>query len=468
MSMRSPSSKLIVTWRLPYAFVVVWLAAFSAMAPLVRREPVELRSTARIQFTVRSESVPSTEEMLGFLRGVVSQIVDPESLHDLCQLAISKADPILPAELGDDEVSRRLRIGLAEQPGAINLLLSFDGRGGAAEQNLVNRLANRLAIEVLRKSDQAALAQWLKNNSPSIDLAQQIHLAEQIRADVADMNEALAQIREHLDTSDFDALARQLRQLELRKERLSREIQLPEAHPEIVQVQREIERVRAAMLPYPEYRPQAAGTPTDALDMVKNQYYQASSRIEPGDPLFDLGATLSRIDLTRVGGAATRLKSNAESMRDVKRDLDAALLEGSACSGGSIAALSGVTYARSPELRGSTRPIPLGLLILPCLLGAVVAFGYNPVRDRMLFRSAHDVAKTLRVGVLGSVAIGEAAAPVPWTERWSANAVRSAEYSLLMIGGILLVSFALRPELMWAALANPAAVLSNWFWLIVR
>jgi hypothetical protein len=30
------------------------------------------------------------------------------------------------------------------------------------------------------------------------------------------------------------------------------------------------------------------------------------------------------------------------------------------------------------------------------------------------------------------------------------------------------VSFALRPELMGAALANPAAVLSNWFWLIVR
>ncbi len=471
MNTSTKKSTQAFSWRLIYAFVIVWLAGFAILSPFFKRGSTTYRSTAVLRFQLNQDRAVTPGEMLAMLRSVVGRVTQPQTLEQVCQKVAKPANPNAAiAEGNADSLLRQLHIAHVNENGQLSLAVSFDGRGSCDEREFVNHLANSLAIEVPRQSDQVDLQQWVKTTSDSLDMSKQVHLAEQIRAEVADVNAAIGKLKQQFELSDLGTLTAQIEALENRKFQLKQEQRIDDSHPEIVQLQAEIEKLRTQILQNPDFRPVQLGAtaPIEGVNAIKNRYYQASATTKE-TATTDIGVTaaLDEIDLSEIGSAATQLKSNAESISDLHRDLNAAVVDGHQSGASLLANLIAVNYSTRPQFLGSGQPTPIWLILIPCLIGALVALNYNAIRDRMQLKSLDDVAKAMGIGIIGEMPSTQAIAAPAFAERYSATAVRLAEYSLLAVGGLLLASCIMRPQILSVVISNPLVALANWFWLIV-
>lgn len=467
--------KKLFSWRLLYAFMVVWLSAFTLLSPLARREALKFQSTAQIQYALNPQRQLSSDELLSLLRSVVSEVTQPNTLGQIrdnlgtAPIGIARSG----LALGTDDVSdirRRLSISQEKRDDGLRLAISFQGKGTSDEQEFVNQLANLLALEVPRNSDRLAIAQLMKANNEHLDMSKQINLAEQIRAEVAQINESIAELKLHVSNGEAESLSDQLQNLEKLKAELKENQKLDDSHPQMVQVQQQIEGLRTAILSDPNYRPVQIGAAptTDSLDVIKNRFYQASAKTVAESPSkIQWSEAFATIDLSRIGAIATQLKTNAESVHDLKHDVDATLTSRFQTAAQSFANLSSVRYSTSPTVLATTGATPLWLLIIPCLIGALVAMHYNPVSDRMQLKSMGDVARAMHLNVIGELPASSTASLPSRSERWSARSVRTAEYALIAVGFVLFASCAIKPQMFALALTNPLLALSSWFWMIV-
>jgi hypothetical protein len=363
-----------------------------------------------------------------------------------------------------------MRIAQHNQEGKLTLSVSLNGSGTRDEQAFVNLLASTLAIEVPRQSDQAALTRWIENGATALDMSKQVNLAEQIRAEVSQTSGMIKELKDRFAATDVNALAAMIEKLETQKSELKSAKGLDDAHPEIVQLQSQIEELRGRMLSDPDFRPVQRGSiaDTESGDVIKNRFYQASAKLGETKPTpADFATALSELDLSPIGALATQLKTHAESIRDLQQDIDTNLIEGNRASDSCIASLTGVSYSTRPTLLAETSTLPPWLLVVPCLFAAMVSLYYNPIRDRLQLKSIDDVVKSLGVGIIGEMPSTQPVAATTRGESWSAVSVRMAEYSLLAIGGLMLISCVMRPQILAAVLSNPILALANWFWLIV-
>ncbi len=471
MTTSPPKSKQAFSWRLIYAFVIVWLAGFAILSPLVRRGAATYRSTAVLKFELNQDRAVTPDDLLALLRSGVGRITQPQTIEQICRIVSKPANPNTAiAEVNAEAILRQLRIAHVNENGQLSLAVSLDGRGSSDEREFVNHLANGLAIEVPRQSDQCELQQWIKTTTDSLDMSKQVHLAEQIRAEVAEANAAIGNLKQRFELNDLSAITAQIDILEDRKSRLKHEPGLDDSHPEIVQLQTQVEALRSQLLQNKDFRPVQVGTtvPSEPSNLIKNRYYQASLTTTKSVPTeIEFTAALDAIDLSEIGSAATQLKSNAESISDMQNDINAAVVDGYPSGTRLLASLRDVNYSTRPVFLGSGKPTPTWLILVPCLIAALVALHYNAIRDRMHLKSLDDVAKAMGIGIIGEMPSTQTIAAPAIAERYSATAVRLAEYSLLAVGGLLLASCVMRPQIMSVIISNPLVAVSNWFWLIV-
>lgn len=459
------------SWRLAYAFVVVWLATFAVLSPISRHEPVTYRSTATLNYQLDPAKQLSSDALMTMLKSVVGRLSEPKVLGEIRETIVPP--PYRQVALGTNDVSlirQRLSISQANRNGRLLLAISFLGKGGTDDQEFVNQLANRLATAIPHQSNQVAVAQILKANAACLDMSPQVNLAEQIRAEVAQLNESLDELKSCDNPSDLTSLPAQIQQIEKQQQELRQSQGLDDSHPRIVQLQQEIERLRKAMLGDPQYLPVQVGQQASdpKPDTVKNKYYQASAKSVAGDSeKVPWNERLASIDLSRIGSAATQIKTHAESVLDLKQDIDSALARQSESSAKSPVSLSSVEYSTAPRLIAGASLAPQWLLLVPCLVAALVVMYYNPIRDRMQLRSKGDVSRLLKLDVVGELPSGQAIATSKRSEIAAAWLVRGSEFALIAVGCLICFVSAMKPEALSVALTNPLLALSNWFWLIV-
>lgn len=474
--MNSPDAKptQVFTWRLLYAFIVVWMSSFALLSPLARRESIQFQSTAQVKYSLNPQQQLSGDELTSLLKTVVGQVIQPDVLGQIREKIGQQTPDTAKAALalGTDDLAAirsRLTVSQVNQGPDLRLAIVFRGKGSADEQEFVNQLANRLALEIPRYTDQVALTRLMDANSKYMDMAKQVNLAEQMRAEVAQLNESIAGLKSQAAGEPPKSLAEQLQDLEKQKADLVQSQNVDSSHPQIVELQQQIESLRTEILNDPSFRPvQVGATQAESGDAIKNHYYQASTKspTEATTPVPLSAEALATIDLTRIGTAATQLKTHAESVRDLQRDLDAAMASHYQSELHSFANLTSVQYSTAATMLPRSGLLPTWLLIVPCLIGALVAMYYNPVADRMQLKSLADVARSMKLNVVAELPSSQTLVAPLRSERWSARAVRGAEYSLIGLGCVLFAACALKPQVLSAAISNPLLAVSNWFWLI--
>lgn len=470
MNISDAKPRPIFSWRLIYAFTVVWLAAFAVMSPLVRREPIQFRSTAELRYALDDERNLKPEELLALLKTAVNRIAAPEHIAAVRDEIVGPANA--STKLGTEDlldIRRRMSITQINRGSGLRLAVSFRGKGGADDRDFVNQLANKLAMEIPRVSETMTSLDWVRATMGQIDWVKQVHLAEQIRAEIAHINEAIVDLRGRLGSKEPAAVTAQIEELERQQNQLRSTQGVDASHPQFVELQQKIEALRAAAYDDPGFRPVQVGSTESAEsgDAIKNRFYNASHTTEPANPSTPLATRLAQIDLTRIGSTANQIKLNAEAMNDLRRDLDAVLNQPADSSERPLATLATVRYASAPTMVISSTPAPTWLLICPCVIAAMVTIFYNPLRDRLQLRTIGEVAKILRVNIVGEMP-NIAARPTRRSERMAAWMVRGAEYSLLLLGFIMVLTCAMKPQILTVTLSNPLLALSNWYWLMGR
>jgi hypothetical protein len=465
MTPAGSKSRNAFTWRVVYAFGVVWIASFLFLSPLARRGAVTYQTTAKVRFAVNPQAALTETEWESMLRRVARQVASPSRLAAL--RGTSDPSDLDPPQDGED-LLRQMRIGqVSRGDHQRTISIVFLGKGGDDEQHLVNRLASELATEVPRQSSLVTLERWVKANAETLNLSKQVHLAEQIRTEVADLNGRIVQLKRQMAVSDLATISGQMEDLERRKRKLQQDRRWDDSHPEVVRLQNELDGMRTRLLANPEFRPVQIGqsAPPASGETIKNRFFQASETKTPA-PTPTMSMLLADLDLSPIGAAATQLKRHAESIADLKRDADAALVDEHRSGDRCAARLLAVDYATRPVLALPPSETPLWLMIVPCLVGSIVALNYNPLRDRMQLQSMMDVARVMHVGIIGHLPSEREPGRARWTERWSARLVRMAEFSLFAITGILIAACMVRPQILSVTVDNPLQALSNWFWLM--
>ncbi len=374
-------------------------------------------------------------------------------------------------------LASRLRISLTDQPSPV-LSISLTGSGTAAEREFVNRLAQHLAVESTRQHDRSKVALWLEDFNSTLDVSKQVHLAKQIRDELQQAGMQIAQCRIAMDSPD-DAVSVQdrIRRLEGTLAELKSKFGYPDTAPDIMQLRNQIEQLRAldaAMdVPKPSARGDVFLAPTTAVNSQTNPYYQASEKRlatehDAAAAIAKRSELLDTIDLQVAQMASDQLLANAESSLDSRRDL-VDNLSGYFANPSIVSnSMVSVQTASRSTLCGGRAAFPMTTAIFSCLIAALTAYYYDPLRHRMQLRSLSDVVKAVRADVIGQLPTGPTVSRPKRPAQLASYVVRISEIVACVVLGIVLLVCLVKPWVASTLLQDPWYGLSHWCSLILR
>ncbi len=470
-----PSNDLrlpVSSWRVLYAFAIVWMATFAGLAMFRSSHQHEFVSSSLLKFNVAATSLdpPSFSRLA---HDASQAVVSEESLARLAAQAarrcgISLAD--LPAA---DELQQALQIVLKDDS-VTSLSVSLVGDGKPHETALVNALASELIVELTRQYDGQFVQNWLDDFDATTDATRSVHLTSQLHEEIDSLDRRVGSIA--------DALAAQNSPTEMTEQMKRLEVELTgllaagasDSNPNVLSIRQQLEWLRPQVAATPAAEPLEVETgPIESIheNARKNPYFTASER-RPADPPARVEAPPLQplpppIDLAPLRDKVGELLAESQSAADVKHDLVDQLSRHFDAGSPLVDSLYAVEWAEQPQVQLKRNAIPSWAIMFSCVLAAAAAYWYDPVQDRLRLKNLDDVARRFHVEILGRLPTELPSKPPRASTRIAARCIRLSEWGVGLTLLIVGLACCAKPALIQIFLQDPLYGLSHWLALVL-